>query len=373
MEWVDTRRDSPPSRIQGREAQQSMLTPNTAVMAIAPAIVLVWYFHRHDRYPEPPSVLWMTFLFGAASAFVAAVIETQLGELVGRFIHGEGPIAKGFVTAFLLAAIPEELCKASVLLLYSFRRPAFDEEMDGIVYGAVAAAGFATVENLGYVAQGGAAIAVMRALTSVPMHAFMGAIAGYYLGRAILSRRAGRGEGVWGQAIGGIAAAMLLHGVYDFPLLAAEAGRAAKMEASAQTAIIGLVFFVCALLVAWRWTHRLVRRSEAGQQALLPPAERALDLQRQIRGLRRGGVVKAVLGGFGAAVFGALALGLVVAAVAGFAQSPAESSGASVVGTFIGIALTCGLPGLLAILLLRSGIHQQNEALRQLAAMRAAG
>ncbi|HYM61213.1 MAG TPA: PrsW family intramembrane metalloprotease [Thermoanaerobaculia bacterium] len=348
-----------------------MLTPNTAVMAIAPAIVLVWYFHRHDRFPEPPGVLWMTFLLGAASAIVAGLIEFRLADLVRPMIHGDGPIAKGLVTAFLLAAIPEELCKAFVLLLYSFRRKAFDEEMDGIVYGAVAATGFATIENLGYVAQGGVGIAVMRALTSVPMHAFMGAIAGYYLGRAVLSLRAGQSDGVLGKAIGGIAAAMLLHGIYDFPLLAAEAGRDAKVEASGEAALAGLAFFLTALIVAWRWTSRLVRRSEAGQESLLPPEQHAIDMRRRIRGLRRRGAIKAVLGGFGAALFGALSVGLLVAAIADFAQSPARSFGTGLVMPFIGIALVGGLPGLLAILLLRSGIHQQNEALRQLAAMQA--
>ncbi len=56
--------------------------------------------------------------------------------------------------------------------------------MDGIVYGATLGLGFANLENLAYVFDGGMAVAVVRALTAVPGHALLGAIMGAYVGTA---------------------------------------------------------------------------------------------------------------------------------------------------------------------------------------------
>ena len=64
------------------------------------------------------------------------------------------------------------------------RNRAFDEPMDGIVYGVVASLGFATLENILFVFNGGMSVAVSRAFTAVPLHAFVGAIMGYYVGQA---------------------------------------------------------------------------------------------------------------------------------------------------------------------------------------------
>jgi RsiW-degrading membrane proteinase PrsW (M82 family) len=56
--------------------------------------------------------------------------------------------------------------------------------MDGVVYGAVASLGFATLENILYVTPNGFAVAAARAFTAVPGHALLGVIMGYYVGRA---------------------------------------------------------------------------------------------------------------------------------------------------------------------------------------------
>ena len=68
----------------------------------------------------------------------------------------------------------------------------FDELMDGIVYGAVASLGFATLENIMYCIDGGLSVVAIRALTAVPAHASFGAIMGYYFRKVIsMARRLG--------------------------------------------------------------------------------------------------------------------------------------------------------------------------------------
>ena len=59
--------------------------------------------------------------------------------------------------------------------------------MDGIVYGVLISLGFATFENYEYVYVyfpdiDSYYIAIIRALSAIPMHAMCGIIMGYYLG-----------------------------------------------------------------------------------------------------------------------------------------------------------------------------------------------
>jgi RsiW-degrading membrane proteinase PrsW (M82 family) len=94
--------------------------------------------------------------------------------------------------------------------------------------------GFATLENILYVAKGGLAVAVLRAFSSVPGHACMGAIMGSYVARGRFSGK--RNHPIWI----GLLAAFLLHGLYDFPLFAIR-GLADKMP---QREILVLSFSV---------------------------------------------------------------------------------------------------------------------------------
>ncbi len=107
---------------------------------------------------------------------------------------------------------------------------------------------------------------MVRAFTAVPAHAFLGALMGCYAGRARLAR-AGRGR--W--LVLALAVPTLLHGLYDFPLLAWE--RAGAGGAPPDAAILGLAGLVPAIvLVEWVWTVRIVRRLRADQDRLAAAA-----------------------------------------------------------------------------------------------------
>ena len=156
-----------------------MIIAITALSAIVPSLLLIWYFHSRDVYPEPPRVIWATFGLGVLTVIPILMVALPVAKLLGEF---ENPYVHGLNEAFFTAAIPEELFKFLVVALYCARHKEFDEPMDGIVYGAVASLGFATFENVLYVAQGGAGVAILRALSAVPGHACMGAIMGYFAG-----------------------------------------------------------------------------------------------------------------------------------------------------------------------------------------------
>ena len=59
-----------------------------------------------------------------------------------------------FQTIFVIAMV-EEGCKYFSFKLMIFHDRAFDNTYDGVIYGAAAALGFATLENILYVFQGG--------------------------------------------------------------------------------------------------------------------------------------------------------------------------------------------------------------------------
>jgi RsiW-degrading membrane proteinase PrsW (M82 family) len=226
----------------------------TAISAIVPSLLLIWYFWARDVQREPGRVLWATFGFGVLSIIPTLMVEIPVGMLLKR-VHD--PIGHGALEAFFVAAGPEEFFKLLVLLLYCDRQKEFDEPMDGIVYGAAASIGFATLENVLYVAGGGLGLALIRALTAVPGHAFLGAILGYHVGQAKFfpARR-------WRLILTGYAMAFVLHGLYDFPLLAKK-----HMEAAKAADGVGplLLITLAALLFEWVWVVRQVRRLRVDQ------------------------------------------------------------------------------------------------------------
>ncbi|MFP2931806.1 PrsW family intramembrane metalloprotease [Pyxidicoccus sp. 3LG] len=220
--------------------------------AVVPSLLLFWYIYARDKRPEPHGLLLRTFLLGAVICIPVvptAMALQALGEPFTGSVWGSA-----LVRAFLGAAIPEEVFKFLVLYLYVWRKPAFDEPLDGVVYGATASLGFATLENLLYVGEHGFAVAVLRALTAVPGHAFTGVVMGAFVGRARLAAP----EQQRGLLVAGLGWATLLHGAYDTFLMT-------------NTGWAVLAFGV--LLIEVLWGRRLYATLQTEQLALLaaPP------------------------------------------------------------------------------------------------------
>ncbi len=182
-----------------------------ALFGALPAILAMAYVdHLDAKRPEPRRTLRLVALAGALSA----VLIVAVGALLRPMGPLPGTYAAAFYDAFVVAAVPEELAKLGCMLAVAWRRPEFDERMDGIVYGARAGLGFALVENVAYLLlipnSLGEFISLFfaRALLAVPGHAAWGAILGYFAARR---RFDGRGPGM----LGGLGLAIALHGLYD--------------------------------------------------------------------------------------------------------------------------------------------------------------
>ncbi len=178
------------------------------VLGLAPGLFWLWYFYRRDTWEhEPRRLVATTFLYGAAVTVVAVFIEAP-------FLSFE------LLLSVVFAPVVEELCKFAVVRLRVYNRAEFNEPVDGIVYAAAAALGFATVENIFDL--GGTFFDVgvltftvtfaVRALISVPSHAIFSSMWGYALGLAKCTPNAQKGHIV----VTGILLAILLHGIFNF-------------------------------------------------------------------------------------------------------------------------------------------------------------
>ncbi len=234
----------------------------TALCTALPIILILRYFYSRDLHREPRAVLARTFMYGLLSIVPAVLIGLGLSAVR----PGSASIAlAALYEAFVIAAIPEEGLVLLVIRGYSARQPSFDEPMDGLVFGVTAALGFAALENAIYALNGGWTTALVRAFTAVPMHAACGAI----LGNAVAQSEFDPAKR--GAIRKGFLAAVTVHGLYDFGLIAV-------MLLADQPAVpggdnrggtmLGLLALVGIVLIgAVIWTLRTMRRLRSQQLA----------------------------------------------------------------------------------------------------------
>ena len=117
-----------------------------------PMFLFAYLVYWTDRYEkEPLALLGGVFLWGAVIAAGAAfLINTIAG--IGVYIFTNSESLTELSTGSAIAPVVEELLKGfAVLLVFLFFRREFDSILDGIVYAAIAALGFAATENAYYI------------------------------------------------------------------------------------------------------------------------------------------------------------------------------------------------------------------------------
>ena len=200
------------------------MSPFLLLAALVPAAFLMVQVYRLDRIEkEPPGLLLKLALFGALSGLAAGAIEGALTRVLDVTLGGG--MLRLMLENFLAVALVEEACKRWVVLKFAWRHPAFDYRFDAVVYCVFSALGFAALENILYVAEYGFAVAVSRALLSVPGHCFFAVYMGIYLGQAKMAERAMQRyyielpDETPGQYLrASLLVPALLHGFWDFSL-----------------------------------------------------------------------------------------------------------------------------------------------------------
>jgi len=193
----------------------------SAIAALVPLIAVLLTIRWVDRWePEPRPALVFAVLWGAGVAVAVALIF-DLGVQIALAATGGRP--DDLLQAVVQAPIVEEGAKGfGVLLLFWVNRRHFDGPVDGIVYAASVAAGFAFTENILYfgrvlVEQGlGPSFVftfVVRGIFSPFAHVLFTSCTGYALGKAA-ERGGGAGSGLVAYVVGLIPAA-ILHALWN--------------------------------------------------------------------------------------------------------------------------------------------------------------
>jgi RsiW-degrading membrane proteinase PrsW (M82 family) len=190
-----------------------------AEIALPILMSLAWlaFVRRFDRArPEPLWLVLLTFALGGAAVVPASFVEWRLAE-ASPYTNPQLMTFGGQLSALPLAVcvfaltvgLVEEGAKFLAAWAVARQRREFDEPVDGIVYAAAAALGFAALESVRYFAAGRVAgtVIVTRAFMSAPAHFLFSALWGYALGQKLVDPK----SRVWPFFL----LSVLAHGAFD--------------------------------------------------------------------------------------------------------------------------------------------------------------
>lgn len=200
------------------------------ILGVLPALYWIWLFYISNRYKRASvKLLILLFVGGLLCGFLALTLNHVVEKYTMFWSESRQvilvwdvfpPLPVYQLGFWFLVGFNEEFAKLVVLLLLAYPAQDFREPFDGVLYAAVVAIGFATIENAFYVDQYGISILVTRTLITLPIHIFVSAPMGYYLAQAHFLREGATDvQGIYWPAVRtlltGWAIAALLHAAYD--------------------------------------------------------------------------------------------------------------------------------------------------------------
>lgn len=219
-------------------------------LALAPTVAIIFFIYSKDKYDrEPFKNLLISFLLGIVSTVPALVIQLYYNAQVMAFFDTKS-LTYYFVFAFLVVGFGEELSKFVMLRYYSYRKKAFNEPFDGIVYSVMVSLGFATLENIGYVLERGYATGFLRMFLSVPAHASFGVLMGYHAGLAKFDAKHSAKH-----LLKGLVLATLFHGGFDFFLFLQASKEVTKYVSGGFLFLGSLICYWIAIRIAFKSIH----------------------------------------------------------------------------------------------------------------------
>ena len=252
------------------------------ILAILPAVLITYYVYKKDYFPENISEVIVTFLLGT-SIVLFLHLMIPLVESFENFYFSD--VAKHAYFSFFRAATLEEVMKFLVVYFYCYKLSSFNEPMDAIVFSTAASLGFAAIENIDYVMTArdeniAFDIAVLRAFSAIPLHAFCGVIMGLFLGLSIFSHKNNSK-----YLFLSLAAPIFVHGLYNFILS------------------IGIGFLIYILLI-----YLLIKLSEIIERLRIDQTKKQQEVVDRIYEIKIGDIWNNVLKITGIVIIGTVVL-----------------------------------------------------------------
>lgn len=161
------------------------------LISFIPVFLLGLYIYKKDSVREPKSLLIGLFFSGFVSVLITTVCNAVIMFIFPDFYLNNNYDKFNFFTLFMLIfleiGLVEEFSKWIMVKFLGYNNKDFDQLYDIIVYSVFVSLGFALIENIFYVLDGGVFLGVVRGIVSVPAHASFGVLMGYFLGLAKIS------------------------------------------------------------------------------------------------------------------------------------------------------------------------------------------
>ncbi len=221
-------------------------------VAILPAILIGSLFYVLDKNREPIRVVLRAFFFGIFSVPLFYIIYLALPKMT---VTSEPTFREVILRAFYTAAFQEELAKYIVFLWAIYRHRHFNEWYDGILYGILVGLGFSFLENIFYFIDATNDLLLLyfgRSVLSMPLHALLGGVMGYFIGKAKFTFYKDKNAMMLFLAF---FIPFLLHGLFDFVL----------MYYAVQLAWLAIPIVV----FLWGWILKLKKRTQEQKSLLI--------------------------------------------------------------------------------------------------------
>ena len=186
------------------------------LLALLPVVLLGYLIYSKDSEKEPIKLLLKLFIGGILSAGLTLGVSYLLNQFFPDVLYHQGMSGISlFIYTFFFVSLVEEISKFIVTYFISYHNREYDQFYDMIVYAVFIALGFAWIENLLYVYEGGFQIALLRGLVAVPTHVSVAVFMGYYLSLSKIADLNHDSSKIKYLLLS-VLVPMILHGIYDY-------------------------------------------------------------------------------------------------------------------------------------------------------------
>jgi RsiW-degrading membrane proteinase PrsW (M82 family) len=266
------------------------------IPAFAYAAIAYWL----DRFEkEPAHLLFGAFIWGALVATGGAIIWTSVLQLSAEALTGDVALADLTGTTLFAPIVEESLKGLAVAIIFVAFPDEFDSVLDGMLYGAITALGFAATENVLYLffagyGDGGypsmIVLFVLRVILGGWGHAVYTSFIG--IGLAVARLRPGRAVKLIAPLLGWVVA-VFLHALHN-TMATFLAGAFGLGGLAATLAVDWLSWVVALAVVFWaifrerRWIREYLQEEVAS--GLLTPEQyrTACSIRGQLGARMRG-------------------------------------------------------------------------------------
>jgi RsiW-degrading membrane proteinase PrsW (M82 family) len=160
--------------------------------SLVPALLLLAVVYFSDRRREPLPLVLLVFALGGLGKGITWYAELRASAWTGLDTSAHVAGSTGSMLFLFGFAAPMREAAKVAAMWPAFRSKHFDEPVDGLVYAAAAALGFACIENA-FTLRGNPIgwIWVARTAVALPAHVFFACMWGYALGRVKTIKRPG--------------------------------------------------------------------------------------------------------------------------------------------------------------------------------------